>query len=184
MSEISYEQFGVNFVTKVVTPERVAATIGRVSGTEVNAGPMQAGPGGAASVTATGRIGEITAQVSFRQERLGFDATIPIDLQLDVRVAGAGHKYRGELMVALRLSVRAVEPLSLMIDVDPVRAEDVTVKLHAEGVRAKFLQRLGGIDDEVRRTVASIVAERLESPAARDVRELHILDFVDKAWNA
>jgi hypothetical protein len=51
-------------------------------------------------------------------------------------------------------------------------------------VRAKFLQRLGGIDDEVRATVASIVAERLETPEAREVRELHILDFVDKAMNA
>jgi hypothetical protein len=184
MTEISYEQFGVNFVTKVVTPERVAATIARVSGSDVNAGPMAAGPGGAAEVTATGRIRAIDAQPSFSQERLGFDATISIDLELDVRVAGANHRYHGDVTVSLRLSVRAVEPLTLMIDVDPVLAEDVEVKLEAEGLRAKFLQRLGGIDDEVRRTVAEVVAERLDSPEAREVRELHILDFVDKSWNA
>jgi hypothetical protein len=182
--EISYEQFGVNFVTKVVTPERVAATIGRVSGSTVSAGPMAAGPGGAASVTATGTIGDIEAQVSFRRELLGFDATIPIDLQLDVRVAGSNHRYIGDVTVSLRLGVRAVAPLSLMIDVDQVRPEDVRVSLKAGGVRAKFLQRLGGIDEEVRSTVATIVGQRLESPEARAVRELHILDFVDQAWNA
>jgi hypothetical protein len=121
--------------------------------------------------------------VSFRQERLGFDATIPIDLQLDVRVAGANHRYNGDVKVSLRLSVRAVAPLSLVIDVDDVRAEDVEVSLKAEGVRAKFLQRLGGMDEEVRRAVATIVGERLESPEAREVRELHILDFVDEAWD-
>lgn len=184
MTEISYEQFGTNFVTKVVTPERVAATIARVSGSEVTAGPMAAGPAGAAEVRATGLVGQITAEVSFRQERLGFDATIPIDFVLDVRVAGANHRYHGDVTVALRLSVRAVEPLSLMIDVDTVRPDDVEVKLAANGMRAKFLQRLGGIDDEVRQTVAQVVAERLESREAREVRELHILDFVDKAWNA
>jgi hypothetical protein len=182
--EITYEQFGVNFVTKVVTAERVAATIGRVSGSEVSAGPMAAGPGGAASVTASGRIGTIGAKVSFRREQLGFDATIPIALVLDVRVAGANHRYNGKVTVSLRLGVRAVAPLSLMIDVDEVRPEHVEVSLEADGVRARFLQRLGGIDDEVRRTVASIVGGRLGSPEAREVRELHILDFVDKAWNA
>ena len=71
-----------------------------------------------------------------------------------------------------------------MIDVDTVRTEDVEVMLSADGMRAKFLQRLGGIDHEVRQTVAQVVAERLDSPEAREVRELHILEFVDKAWNA
>lgn len=182
MDEISYERFGVNFVTHVVTAERVGATIARLAGTEVRAGPMAAGPAGAASVTASGRVGEIRPQPTFRQESLGFEATIPIDLRLDVRVAGASHRYQGAVRVPLHLSVRAVAPVTLVIDVEPVLADDVQVELAADGLRAKVLQRLGNVDEEVRRAVASIVNERLDSEEAQEVRLLDMLSYVDIAW--
>jgi hypothetical protein len=85
--------------------------------------------------------------------------------------------------VPLNLRVRAVAPVTLIIDVDPVLSDKVEVALSAEGMRAKVLQRLGNVDDQVRRTVASIVNERLASDAAREARNLDILSFVDNAWN-
>ena len=182
MEELSYEQFGVNFVTQVVTAERVGATIARLAGSEVRAGPLQAGPGGAASVTAVGTVGDIRPQVDFGAERLGFNATIPIDLRLEVRVAGGSYRFEGRVDVPLRLDVRAAAPLTLVIDARPVQAEDLTVKLSAEGMRARVLQRLGNVDDEVRRTVAEVVNERLTSEEAMAVRVLDILEFVDEAW--
>jgi hypothetical protein len=183
MDEITYEHFGVNFVRHVVTPERVAATIGRLAGGEVKAGPMSAGPGGAASVTATGRIAEVDVRAVPAKGRRAFEAFIPIELELEVRVAGGLHRYRGRVRVPLNLRVRAVAPVTLIIDVDPVLSDKVEVELSAEGVRAKALQRLGNVDDQVRRTVASIVNERLASDAAREARNLDILSFVDRAWN-
>jgi hypothetical protein len=182
MEEISYEQFGVNFVTRVVTPGRVGATIARLAGREVHAGPMPAGPGGAASVTATGRIGEILPRIDFTSDRLAFEATIPVELQLEVRVAGAAHRYRGRVDVPLRLGVRAVDPVTLVIDVEPVQPDRVTVELSADGLRARVLQRLGNVDDEVRRAVVDIVNGRLASDEAAAARVLDILGYVDKAW--
>jgi len=183
MGEITYEEFGVNFVKHVVTPDRVAGTISRLAGGEVKAGPMPAGPGGAASVTASGRIGDIVARASSASGRLAFEAVIPIELLLEVRVAGADHRYRGRVNVPLSLRVRAVSPVTLIIDVDPVLSDKVEVELSADGVRAKVLQRLGNVNEEVRETVATIVNERLTSEAAREARHLDILSFVDKAWN-
>jgi hypothetical protein len=183
MGGISYEEFGVNFVTKVVTPERVAETIARVSGAEVKAGPMSAGPGGAASVLATGRIGAVTARPTFNKQGLAFEALIPIDLKLGVKVAGVTHRYNGVVRVRLHLGIRAEPPVKIMIDVDPVAVSDVDVELAADGLRARVLQRLGNVDEEVRRAVASVVSERLDSDAARAVRELDILGYVDQAWN-
>ena len=182
MEEITYEQLGVNFITHVVTPERVAATIAHVAGDEVRVGPMNAGPGGAASVTATGILGTVTATNAWRGGPLSFDATIPIDLALDVRLAGASHRYKGMLSIALRISLRALAPVTLAFDIDPVLPEDVGVKLSADGMRAKVLQRLGGIDDEVRRAVASTVTERLGSEAAQAVRMIDVLRYVGDAW--
>ena len=183
MDEITYEQFGANFVKHVVTPERVAGTISRLAGDEVKACPLPAGPGGAASVIASGRIGDIVARASSASRRVAFEAVIPIDLLLEVRVAGADHRYRGRVKAPLTLRVRAVAPVTLIIDVDPVLSDKVEVELSADGVRAKVLQRLGNVNEEVRQRVATIVNERLTSEAAREARHLDILSFVDKAWS-
>ena len=182
MDEITFEELGVNFVTHVVTPERVAATIGHVAGSEVRVGPMSAGPGGAASVSAVGKIGKVSAANSFRAAPLSFDALIPIDISLDVRIAGASHRYNGKLTVPLHITLRAVAPVTLRFDIQPVQPDEVGVELSAEGVRAKVLQRIGGIDDEVRRAVAATVTERLDAPAAKAVREIDVLSKVEDAW--
>ncbi|MFY9587336.1 MAG: hypothetical protein WAT66_07775 [Actinomycetota bacterium] len=184
MDEISYEEFGANFVANIVTPERVGATIERLAGEELAVGPMQAGPGGAASVMATGRIGPIRPQVVLTRERLSFDAVIPIELNLDVRVAGVSHRYTGSVDVALRLDVRAVAPVMLIIDVNTVTADDVKVRLEAEQLRARFLQRIGDVDEEVRRAVAEMVNERLASPEAQEVRVYDILSYVESAFDS
>lgn len=182
VDEISYEQLGVNFVTHVVTPERVAATIGHVAGSEVRVGPMNAGPGGAASVSAVGTIGTVSATNAWRVGPLSFDALIPIAITLDVRIAGASHRYSGKLSVPLHISLRALAPVTLSFDIEPVRPEEVGVELSAEGMRAKVLQRIGGMDDEVRRAVAATVTERLDSPPARAAREIDILMRVIDVW--
>jgi hypothetical protein len=182
MEEISYEQLGVNFVTHVVTPERVAATIAGVAGDEVRVGPMHAGPGNAASVTAVGRIGEVTARVAWNAAPLVFDATIPIDLSLEVRIAGATHRYNGTLAVPLRITARAGAPVTLAFEIAPISPADVRVKLSASGVRARLLQRIGGVDDEVRRAVASAVNERLDSEQAKAVRQIDVMRYVEESW--
>ena len=181
MDEITYEEFGTNFVAHVVTPERVGATIERLAGEELAVGPLQAGPGGAASVMATGRIGPIRPQIVLTRDRLSFDAVIPIELNLDVRVAGVSNRYNGSVDVALRLDVRAVAPVMLIIDVATVTPEDVTVSLEAEQLRARFLQRVGDVDEEVRRAVAEMVNERLASPEAQEVRVYDILSYVEQS---
>lgn len=182
MDEISFEELGVNFVTNVVTPERVADTIAHVAGREVKVGPMNAGPGGAASVTATGRVGKVTAVNVFRGGPLSFDATIPIDVTLTVRVAGASHRYSGKLTVPLHITLRAIAPVILRFDIDSVRPEEVGVQLSAEGLRAKVLQKIGDMDEEVRRAVAATVTERLGVPEAMAVREIDILQRVSDVW--
>jgi hypothetical protein len=171
-------------VAHVVTPERVAATIERLAGEELAVGPMQAGPGGAASVMATGRIGPIRPQIVLTRERLSFDAVIPIELNLDVRVAAVSNRYRGNVEVPLRLDVRAIAPVMLVIDVDTVTAADVRVELEAEGLRARFLQRIGDVDEEVRRAVADMVNERLASKEAQEARVYDILGYVDQSFGS
>lgn len=180
---IRYGQLGRNFVYSVVTPERVAATIAHVAGQAVDVGPMRAGPGDAATVTATGTIGGIEARVTSRYEPLELEASIPIELSLHVRVAGTQHRYRGRVVVPLRLRVVATEPVVLTIDIAEVLPREIDVTLEAGGLPGRLLRRVGNIDTEVRRTVATVVNDRLSSPDGMAARRIDVLEEVDEIFS-
>jgi hypothetical protein len=181
VTSISYEQFGVNFVTMAVTDERLADALAAVAGEIIQVGPLTVGPANAATVDAEGRIG---APVIERREGtpLSFRAVLPVDLSLDVKVAGVNHHYDARLSVPLQLTVHTAEPITLVIDVARVSSRDVEVQLKATGVRAKVLSRLGSVEDEIRRHVARFVRERVDSPAGERARRIEILPMIDRAW--
>lgn len=181
MTEISYEQFGVNFIDTAVTEERLAAALVAVAGDVIRVGPMAVGPGNAATVEAEGHIGapevERRAGVPLR-----FTATLPVTLSLDVKLAGVNHHYDARLAIPLALTIRTAEPITLVIDVDRVSSRHVEVQLRADGMRARVLSRLGNVEDEIRRQVARFVRERVDGPAGEGARRIEILPMIDRAW--
>jgi hypothetical protein len=181
VTPISYEQFGVNFVTMAVTDERLAAALAAVAGEVISVGPMAVGPANAATVDAEGRIGE-PAITRHEGTPLAFTAVLPVDLSLDVKVAGVNHHYDARLSVPLELTVMTDEPINLVIDVGRVSSRDIDVRLKADGMRAKVLSRLGNVEDEIKRQVARFVRERVDSPAGERARRIEILPMIDRAW--
>lgn len=181
MTAIPYEQFGVNFVTMAVTDERLGDALAAVAGDVINVGPMAVGPGHAATVDAEGRIG---APIITRHEGtpLTFTAVLPVDLSLDVKVAGVNHHYDARLSVPLELTVMTEEPINLVIEVARVSSRDVDVRLKADGMRARVLSRLGNVEDEIKRQVARFVREQVDSPAGQRARRIEILPMIDRAW--
>jgi hypothetical protein len=177
----TYEQFGVDFIRLAVTDERLAQALTSVAGDHIRVGPMAVGPGNAATVDAEGRIG------APRVERgddvpLVFRAALPVELSLDVKVAGVNHHYDARLTVPLDLTVRTAEPITIVIDVARVSSRAIEVRLRAEGMRAKVLSRLGNVDDEIRRHVARFVREKVDSPEGIAARRIEILPLIDRAW--
>jgi hypothetical protein len=183
MSEISYEQFGANFIEYAVTTERIGAALAEVAGDVIRVGPMAVGPVSAASVDAEGRIKEpeITRHGG---SPLTFAAVLPVGLSLDVKVAGVNHHYDARLRIPLRLTIRTAEPITLVIDVARVSSRDIDVHLRADGMRAKVLSRLGNVEDEIRRQVARFVRERVDSPQGEQARRVEILPLIDRAWRS
>ncbi|MEY2568696.1 MAG: hypothetical protein QOE35_3225 [Actinomycetota bacterium] len=178
---VSYEQFGVDFIRLAVTDERLAAALSAVAGDVIRVGPITVGPAGAATVDAEGRIGPPRIQ---RREDipLSFRAVLPVDLSLDVKVAGVNHHYDAKVGLPLDLTVQTIEPITLVIDVARVSSRDVDVSLKAEGMRARLLSRLGNVEDEIRRHVARFVRERVDSPEGERARRIEILPLIDQAW--
>ncbi len=181
MKFITYEQFGVGFVRRAVTSERVERAIAEVAGDVVEVGPISGGPGGVATVKASGKVG--APQVDPAEgDLLAFTAKLPIDLELEVRLAGVPTRYQGQVDVPLVMTVRTAEPLSLVIDIEELNKKDVRVDLQSTDIHGGVLQKVGNIDDEVRSRVASIVNKRLSSEKAVEARVIDIGKLVDKAW--
>jgi hypothetical protein len=97
-------------------------------------------------------------------------------------VAGAKHRFAGDIGIPLGITVHAAPPLTLVIDIDPVRADDIALDLRASGLRSKVIQRIGDVDGELRRQVARVVNERVASEDAARLRTIDILSLIDSSW--
>jgi hypothetical protein len=108
--------------------------------------------------------------------------TLPVDLGFEVDLGLETHRFKASLSVPLLLAARAVSGLKVFIDVRPPTAPDIGITLRAEGMRASVLQRVAGVEGEVRRFVAKYVARELEKPYVRDARLVDVAAQVDRAW--
>jgi len=188
--QISFDEFGHNFMREVVTPARVADTIASVVGERIEVGPMAAGPADAASASLRGKLAGVDVEAVGGDgdgdgdgEVLHFSAVVRLECTLAVKATVLNKRYRGTLTIPLRLSARTASPVRLVIDVEPPSAADIGVELAAKDRSGRLIQRLGNIDGEVRTRAAAEVAKRVEAPEARQHREIDILAMVDDVWN-
>ena len=185
---VSFDQFGRNFMSKVVTAERVAATIASVVGERIEVGPMAAGPRDAAQASLRGKLADVDVSLADADADVGggqamrFTALVRLDCTLAVKATVINKRYRGTLTIPLVLNVRTAPPLRLVIDVEPPLAPDIGVDLESRDRSGRLIQILGNIDGEVRIRAAAEVARRVEAPEARRHREIDVLAMVDDVW--
>jgi hypothetical protein len=178
---ISYEQFGVNFVRHAVTAERIAASIADVAGDKIDVGPTPAGPGGIATATSTGRIGTVRVTPS-PGDLLGFDAVLPIELDLQVKLGPVSNGFRGLVEVPLKFTVHVADPLTFVIEVAPVVGKDIHVDLRSTGLGGDLLQQAGNLDGEVQGQVARMVNERMNTEKAKAARVIDVGALIEESW--
>ena len=178
---ITYEEFGVNFITLAITPGRVGQAVRDAAGESITIEPLKAGPGNVADVEATGRIGEPRVR-RVGDTPLQMQADLPVDLALTIRLAGSTHRMKARLEVPLRLTIRVEEPLCVVADVEEIDPGEVSVRVAARGVAAKVLQRVGNVEEEIRRRVAPVINEIVSSERALASRVIDILPLIQRAW--
>lgn len=180
--ELSYESFGEAFIFATVTPERVVAAVKRIAGDTVSLGPLRAGPGGAAAVTATGTIGEPEAD-EVGSNPLVYAVRLPVQLSLVVRVGAVG-RFEATGSINLRLEVHTLSPLAIVIDVSPVHASDASFEISSRGVQSKVMQRAGDVAGELQRHAASYVNEQINRPEASRYTRIDLLPLIERSWNS
>jgi hypothetical protein len=178
--ELSYKDFGEAFILAAVTPERLISAVKRIAGDSVELGPLRAGPGGAAVVTAQGTIGEPIAD-ELGSELLSYAVRLPVDVFFQARVGATG-KFKAKGEVTVRLTVRTVHPLAIVIDVHLVSPRDVTFVIEARGVQSRLMQMAADIEGELKAHTAAFVNEQISRPEAARLTRIELLPMIEAAW--
>jgi hypothetical protein len=177
---MTYEEFGAAFVHEAVAPDRIRGVIRDLAGGVVNVGPIHAGPGGVAVATAEGTVAEPVVELT-GDDPLAYTVTLPVELRLDVNIAGAHHHYTAQASVRIGIAVRLAPPLAICIEPTAPTRRDVSVNVRAKGLQAKVLARVGDIDNELRREIASYVSTRIESDGSQ-FANLDLRPLMLAAW--
>jgi hypothetical protein len=179
---VSYGLFGARFFEHAVTEERIVGALSSLAGDPIEFGPIGAGPGRLAQVSAAGVVGQASAE-PIPGEEVAFRLSIPVDLDLEIDLGVDRHNFRVGVAVGLTLTARAAEPLRVVIDVDEPTWRDVAVAVEADTLRASVLKRVAGIEREIGRFVARFVARELEKPHIRAARDIDVGARIDHAWS-
>ena len=76
----------------------------------------------------------------------------------------------------------ALSGVRIYIDATPPTGSEVQVELQANGLRASVLQRVAGVEGELKRFVARYVARELDKPHVQEARLIDVSKAIDSAW--
>jgi hypothetical protein len=179
---ITYEQFGVNFIRMVLHEKRILESINRLLGEKIELGPMGAGPGRLfATARATGWFKD-TYGNEVVDDLLAYRVYLPIDVDFQLEIAKDVNHFKAEVLLPLSLTVRVEHPMTIVWDITPPQEEEVTIRVETGKRRSAVLQRLSGLDAELRRFLIRVIEKELEKPHIYKATHLDMATIIDAAW--
>ena len=180
---ISYAQWGIDFFHEAISEERVLGAVNAIAGQRIEIAPVGVGPGGIAKMSAQGKVGRASAE-RLPGEIISFRALVPVDLTFEVDLKVEKQRFDAQLVVPLTLTAVARSGLGIFIAAAPPATHEVEVNLRAQARRGSFLQRVAGIEDELRRFVAEYVGGELERPEVRRTRSIDVSRAIPEVWTS
>lgn len=179
---MTYGDFGRNFIRMVLHPERVAESVDRVLGEELVLGPMGAGPGRkVARITALARFAPTTATL-VPGELLSYRVELPVEVTFDLDLALDHHRFEADVLVPLGLDVVVEPPLTIVWRITPPDPEQVRMTMATGTRRGAWLQRVAGLDEELRQFLVKVVAKELSKPHVHRATHIDMSAVIDAAW--
>lgn len=179
---MAYEAFGEKFLREVLYLDRILQSVDRILGDDLRLGPIGAGPGRKmATLTAFGTFmpsyGEtLPGPLVAYKVYLPVDVTFEIDLHIDV------HRFHAEVLVPLTIVLRLEEPLTVVWDLIEPREDELVVNIKSAARRSTVLQKMAGLDAELRRFLLRFVQKELDKPHVRKARRINVAEVIDGAW--
>lgn len=178
---IGYDEFGMRFMNLVLHRDRVMQSINRVLGEDFRLGPIGAGPGRkVAKVTASGTFGAAYGEAL--PDVVGYEVNLPVNVSFHLDLGVDMLRFDAEVLLPLRLTMELVEPLTILWHITPPDPDDVVMTVVSETRRATVLQKLTGLDGELRRFIVRFVDRELEKPHVQKAMRIDLVTLIDNAW--
>lgn len=178
----AYEQFGNEFIRRVLHTDRILRTVDRLLGDRIELGPIAAGPGRTFTVSVVGRYRPTTG-AEVPAELLTYRVLLPIDVTFDLDLRMDKQRFTADVVVPLTLTVHVDPPLTLHWEIDVPAADEVELTLSAATRRGSVLQRVAGIETDLRRFLVRVVATELDKPYVRRATHIDMERLLDDTWD-
>lgn len=178
---IGYDEFGMRFMNLVLHRDRVMQSINRVLGEEFRLGPIGAGPGRkVAKVTASGTFGAAYGEAL--TDVVGYELNLPVHVSFHLDLGVDMLRFDADVLLPLRLTMELVEPLTILWHITPPDPNDVVMTVASNSRRATVLQKLTGLDGELRRFIVRFVDRELAKPHVQKAMRIDLVTLIDNAW--
>jgi hypothetical protein len=178
---LGYDEFGMRFMNLVLHRDRVMESINRVLGPDFRLGPIGAGPGRkVAKVTASGTFGAAYGEAL--PDVVGYELNLPVHVSFHLDLNVDMLRFDAEVLLPLRLTMELVEPLTILWHITPPQPDDVVMTVASDSRRATVLQKLTGLDGELRRFIVRFVERELEKPHVVKAMRIDLVTVIDNAW--
>ena len=131
-------------------------------------------------MTASGTFG--TAYGEALPDVVGYEVNLPVEVTFQLDLGVDTMRFDAEVLLPLRLTMELVEPLTILWHITPPGADEVSIAVRSDNRRAAVLQRLTGLDGELRRFIVRFVERELDKPHVRKAMRIDLVTVIDNAW--
>ena len=178
----SYEEFGVQWIHRILHKDRILAVVDEILGDEIRLGPIGAGPGRAlASVSVVGKYRPTTGE-QLPGDLLRYRIDLPISVVFDLALPVDRLTFNAEVLAPLVLTIHTELPVRLRMQIDVPAEEDLVITLGSDTRRGSVFQKITNLEGELRRFMLKVVRIELDKPYVQRALNLDMEQLIDNAW--
>jgi hypothetical protein len=178
----AYAEFGETFLRTILHKRRVLDSVDRILGDRIEIGPIGAGPGRVfARAKAVGLFQPCFGE-ALSGPLLAYRVIVPIEVDFELDLAVDLHHFHASVQVPLVLTARIEEPAVLHWDITVPGVDEVELSLETAKRRSQVLQRVAGLEEELRRFILRVIEKELAKPHVVKATRIDFPTIVDNAW--
>ena len=131
-------------------------------------------------MTANGTFGKAYGEAL--PDVVGYEVNLPVNVAFHLDLGVDMLRFNAEVVLPLRLTMELVEPLTILWHITPPSPGDVAIDVQSDNRRAAVLQKVTGLDGELRRFIVRFVERELEKPHVRKAMRIDLVTLIDNAW--
>jgi hypothetical protein len=179
--QISYAEFGHNFIHQVVTARRIGTEIESALNSTI-AGSIRKLPAELFVVSYVFALKDIRVDPNLAKlPDISFLLAVQGSLKLDVEIFGLSLRYALDVSIAITIDVETYEPVMLRLVPHVVTSKNVNIDLVGENPPSEVLDKMKLVHPIVRDQIIKEVNSRIQDPAIISLCTIDVLALVENA---